>query len=317
MPCSLRCSIGRFGGSCNVRNEPFPIIQITDEMILQDEPMGGKDKFWCQLPDDAAGGGRWLFKQPRQEPEKMEHLAEKIAQELADLIRVPCARTELAQYGDIRGTVSKDVQEADEVLVHGNEIIAGRVMGYDVDRKRRTSDHTFQRIQQAIMQVCKGTCAEVMRQFAGYLILDALVGNTDRHHENWALLRRESKASVTYRLAPSFDHASSLGREMRDERRRRLLEQDQLEAYIEKGQGAIYVADLGEQTLCPMDLVRRLTDANPEWFRSCGVHLDSVTSEKVDGIISRIPDGWISESQKAFVAKLVQITRQLLSNVSK
>ena len=60
--------------------DPFPIIQITDDMIVQDEPMGGKDKFWCQLPPDVSGGGRWLFKQPRQEPEKMEHLAEKIAQ---------------------------------------------------------------------------------------------------------------------------------------------------------------------------------------------------------------------------------------------
>ena len=36
--------------------EPFPIIPLTDDMILQDEPMGSKDKFWCQLPDDVAGG---------------------------------------------------------------------------------------------------------------------------------------------------------------------------------------------------------------------------------------------------------------------
>jgi len=298
------------------QHQPFPVIRITDDMILQDEPMGGKDKFWCQFPTETAGGGRWLFKQPRQEAEKMEHLAEKIAQELADLIHVPCARTELAEYGDIRGTVSKDVQASGEVVVHGNEIIAGRVMGYDVDRKRRTSDHTFERIREAIMQVCKGTCEEVMRQFTGYLVLDALIGNTDRHHENWALLRRESKAGVTYRLAASFDHASSLGREMKDERRRRILDQCQIDVYIAKGQGAIYLADLGEQTLCPMDLVRYLTVSNPELFRSSGVTLDSVTSENVDGILSRIPAGWISEAQRAFVSKLVQVTRQMLSDVT-
>ena len=35
--------------------EPFPIIPITDDLIVQDEPMGSKDKFWCQLPDDVAG----------------------------------------------------------------------------------------------------------------------------------------------------------------------------------------------------------------------------------------------------------------------
>ena len=36
--------------------EAFPIIPITDDLIVQDEPMGSKDKFWCQLPDNAAGG---------------------------------------------------------------------------------------------------------------------------------------------------------------------------------------------------------------------------------------------------------------------
>ena len=35
--------------------EAFPILPITDDLIVQDEPMGSKDKFWCQLPDDAAG----------------------------------------------------------------------------------------------------------------------------------------------------------------------------------------------------------------------------------------------------------------------
>ena len=34
--------------------EAFPILPITDDLIVQDEPMGSKDKFWCQLPDDAA-----------------------------------------------------------------------------------------------------------------------------------------------------------------------------------------------------------------------------------------------------------------------
>ena len=292
--------------------EPFPIIQITDAMILLDEPMGGKDKFWCQLPPEASGGGRWLFKQPRQEPEKMEHLAEKIAQELATLIHVPCARTELAEYGGIRGTISRDVQESGEVLVHGNEIIAGRVMGYDRARTRRTSDHTFERIRQAIMQVCKGTCEEVMRQFAGYLVLDALIGNTDRHHENWALLRRELKRGVTYRLAPSFDHASSLGREMKDERRRLFLRENRLEAYIQKGPGAIYLSELGDQAVCPMELVRRLAVSNPDLFRSWFVAVESVTSENLSGILDRIPVGWISDAQREFVAEFVRKTREIL-----
>jgi hypothetical protein len=62
--------------------DPFTVFQITEEMILQDEPMGSKDKVWCQLPEEL-GNGRWLFKQPRQQEENIEHLAEKIACEIA------------------------------------------------------------------------------------------------------------------------------------------------------------------------------------------------------------------------------------------
>lgn len=228
-------------------------------------------------------------------------------------------KTTSSVYDGIRGTISLDVQESGEVLVHGNEIIAGRVMGYDRARTRRTSDHTFERIRQAIMQVCKGRCEgrceEVMRQFAGYLVLDALIGNTDRHHENWALLRRESKDGVTYRLASSFDHASSLGREMRDERRRLFLRENRLEAYIEKGPGAIYLSELGDQAVCPMELVRRLADSNPDLFRSWFVAVESVTSENLSGILDRIPVGWISDGQRVFVAELVRKTRETLSGM--
>ncbi|WP_437782569.1 hypothetical protein [Sorangium sp. So ce1097] len=48
--------------------------------------------------------------------------------------------------------------------------------------------------------------------FRGYLMLDALVGNTDRHHENRAVLVRTGQAERHAALAPSHDHASNPSR---------------------------------------------------------------------------------------------------------
>jgi hypothetical protein len=42
--------------------------------------------------------------------------------------------------------------------------------------------------------------------FAGYLVFDAWIANTDRHAVNWAMLDREEAR----RLAASFDHGSAL-----------------------------------------------------------------------------------------------------------
>jgi hypothetical protein len=294
--------------------EPFPIAPITDDMILQDEPMGSKDKWWCQLTTEL-GGGRWLFKQPRQQPQNIEHLAEKIAYELARLIQLPCARVELAQFGAVRGSISLDVRAPGEVLVHGNEIIAGHVLGYDLHQKRHTSDHTFERIRKCILQVCTGRCKEDLNQFAGYLAFDALIANTDRHHENWAVLKRQAGSQTENRLAPSFDHASSLGRELRDDRRLFLLRENRIPDYVSKGWGAVYLEALGEHKISPMDLVVRLAPKMPELFESWLKHIGNVTNEGIYSIVEQVPAGWMSSAQQDFAVALICQSRDQLAKI--
>lgn len=50
-------------------------------------------------------------------------------------------------------------------------------------------------------------------QFAGYLCLDVLVGNQDRHHENWGAIRKQKGIA----LAPTFDHSASLARNLKEQ----------------------------------------------------------------------------------------------------
>lgn len=60
--------------------------------------------------------------------------------------------------------------------------------------------------------------------FAGYLLLDALVANQDRHEENWAVLR-PLPGGGPMRLSGSYDHGSSLGFNLQDERRLLIMKQ--------------------------------------------------------------------------------------------
>ena len=73
-------------------------------------------------------------------------------------------------------------------------------------------------------------------------MLDALIGNTDRHHENWGILVRRGRGVLLGEVAPSFDHASSLGRELRDigpgRTRQRMLKEHLIGAYSERARGA-------------------------------------------------------------------------------
>ena len=58
----------------------------------------------------------------------------------------------------------------------------------------------------------------ILGELASYAILDGLIANTDRHHENWMFFYHLERRS--YQLAPSYDHGSSLGRELQDVSRR-------------------------------------------------------------------------------------------------
>ena len=88
------------------------------------------------------------------------------------------------------------------------------------------SKHTLANIWLAIgmlFELFADAARKAKRLVAEYVVLDAQIGNTDRHHENWGVLVDLSEESVRLTVAPSFDHAYSLGRELRDTRRDWLL----------------------------------------------------------------------------------------------
>lgn len=71
--------------------------------------------------------------------------------------------------------------------------------------------------------------------FAGYMLLDALIANRDRHEQNWAVLI-PALTTPQPRLAPSYDHAGGLGYNVTDERRQHhLRSKSALDRWASKG----------------------------------------------------------------------------------
>jgi hypothetical protein len=147
------------------------------------------------------------------------------------------------------------------------------------------------------------------------LLLDALIGNTDRHHENWGLLRSGVGVSANHRLAPSFDHASSLGREMLDERRVRLIKERKIEEYVRSGRGAIYLEELGEGAISPLTLVEKLMPVMSGHFRALLPNLWKVTDKQIDGILATMPEDWMTEPQRDLSRAILRVSRDLLLKI--
>lgn len=303
----------------------FPVLDATNWTRLAPEQMGTKRKFWCRHP----AGYPCLFKFSRSH--SGEHWSEKIVAEIADCLGLPRAEIELATVEGYRGTISRDFTEDRTLgnLVHGNELLLEADPGYPSQgRNFRVAQHTLDRIFTALSQpfigLPYGFVASVELQsardvFVGYLALDALVANTDRHHANWAILEQPSQSGARMAcLAPTFDHASSLGRELTDARRAeklRPLRRDQtIIGYLESdaGRSRIYADEGGSKPLRPLEVFQRARllyfDAAEAWL----ARLEALSGDRVDSILDRIPLETMSDTARSFARRLISLNRDAL-----
>lgn len=198
------------------------ILDVTSWVKRDEEWLGDQEKLWLREP-----GGRslsWLFKPSRvtKMPGRgaaseraftwFDAQSELIAAELAQLIAVPTAKVRMARRSGDLGSISANVVPENGELQSGDVFLAG-IPGLEyvsvVERSKNRTGHHLEAIE-AVLGDKLGPGGDGARDacevFAGYLVLDAWIGNTDRHAENWALISDGSEP----RLAPSFDHGSSL-----------------------------------------------------------------------------------------------------------
>jgi hypothetical protein len=294
----------------------FPILPVDPDSLIGDEQLGSKSKFWF-----AHGGKRWLFKLAREHTG--EDWAEKVASEVAKCVPVEAAYVELAEYRGRRGSASLSFIEENESLVHGNEILAGQIFGYDRQKKLKQSDHTFDNIVAAVRKLVGGGgwYHDVLKEIARYIVLDALICNTDRHHENWGFLttyQTDDAGAVTmqFRMAPSFDHASSLGRELLDERAAEVLAGNGVAAYAKRGHGGIYWEQSDARGANPLELVKMASSKFPDYFREPIAGVAETRVEKLLDIVDQVPTVVISEPSRRFAKALLAYTHGVLSGLS-
>jgi len=233
-------------------NEPIPplfnVIRVNTRIADAMEPLGTKKKFWL----GPTGEKRLLFK--AEERGHGEDWSEKVACELAGLLGLPHVDYDLAfdEALDLPGVVTPNFLADDEALVHGNQMLLALNPTYPVaDNRFKVAQHTIEAIQNVVRLLAPPSdCPNFgpegpssVGAFAGYLLLDAWIANQDRHHENWGAVFRQGKP----RLAPTYDHASCLARNLKDDRRQGLLDNHRIPDFVRKAMSAIQ-ARAGETT---------------------------------------------------------------------
>jgi len=301
----------------------YPIIQLDPAWVKAEETMGTKGKFWVVLPDDKEP---WLFKHTRESDGRYvgEHWAEKIAAEAADLLGVPHALVELAVFSGTPGSVSRRFTELSipgTALAHGNALLEGQVIGYDRYKHHKQSDHTLANILRVIdrMFVEEDDRELALAHMMGYLVLDAMILNTDRHHQNWALIRYTTSSNELrgHRMAPTFDHASSLGRNVTpDQLKAWALRPAQIDRYARAAPGLIYALSTDAKGLNPIELVKLALRVKPDHVRPWLHRLHTLDPGMLEAIVYRVPPDVMSAEQQSFTAALLKHTLSVLQQLA-
>lgn len=276
------------------------------------EPLGTKEKYWTK--DKGL-----LFKIGRENTQ--ENCSEKIACEIAKLIGIPTAEYELAKYRngvEKLGVVSKNFLKKEGVLILINEVLTITTKDYEKEKRYKQKEYTLNKALEIVMGLQRISGAQdMLYNFVGYLVFDCLIGNQDRHHENWGFII----GNKSIQLAPSFDHASGVASKVSDdEAKERLNTNDQnrsVETFCKRARTPFY-NEQGEvlKTLRVVSELCRKPQTKQyslQWIQK----ISQLTEADYQKILDRIPEEYITPNQKHFIKELLAVNTRLLQEVGK
>lgn len=217
-------------------------VDASDWPVDRVEPTGSTEVTWLLEPNTGSTRVKWLHKSVtiHEWGTQGEDWAEAVSTLVAQALGVPCAEVRLCVRGGQLGSLSRSLKEDGYSFNDGGMALeVMRAPGYfrhaegakAIDPTRPDivrPGHTLSNIRQLLSSHAPPRgytgppSGSAFDAFAGFMMLDALVANRDRHEQNWAVLRGEL-LGMTDKLAGSFDHGGSLGYNLQDSKRERLL----------------------------------------------------------------------------------------------
>lgn len=107
-------------------------------------------------------------------------------------------------------------------------------------------------------------------------------------------------------MAPSYDHASSLGRDLLDARRDRLLAESRIGEYVIKGRGAIYWSADETKSPSPLELVWRANREYPELCNPELKRIEALNFSQLEAIVDHIPCTFMLSAAKRFATGFLE-----------
>lgn len=206
-------------------------------------PEGARDKkvVWCPTPPPfpfLSGGFRYLFKESSSRyPEQF--WAEIIAYHIGKMLNVsvPKAFASYDSTGNKCGALIKWFfdEKNGQNYIPGGDFLKAIIPDYD---RKKGTQHNFQSVGALSAYFAKEVRLQDnwLMYWSKVFLFDALIGNSDRHQDNWGLIEvKQSKKRYYARFSPAFDNGTSLGHEILEQHFHKFDNVLYINNYIKKG----------------------------------------------------------------------------------
>lgn len=249
-------------------------------------------------------GNKAFFKYEKYGKRCSEACSEKLSCEIAKVIEYNCAHIELAiDENDKLGIL-------DYVFVNRYEEEHIDAISYiKKNNEIRPKFYTLENIKQCL----DALDTDLFYQFLKIMIFDALIGEQDRHEENWGVTRK----SGTYKISPLYDNGCSLLREFYDEKNAKKYYDGikNFDNYIKRSRTIIYKQDGTKYK--HFELIEELYKKYPVQIKREIENLEKLTDSKIENIVNKIPNNIITEKHKEYIIKYIKIRKEILLDIIK
>ncbi|MFY9477629.1 MAG: HipA domain-containing protein [Aquabacterium sp.] len=225
-----------------VQTSLFDVSGWTQDAEFGVFPQGARAKLAYFAPDNVQvpeirKGRRYLFKRSKKSyPD--QYWGEVVAYRIGCLIGVtvpPAFGALNSETGVCAALIEWFYEDGVESFIHAGDFLQRLRPDFEreVGADHNMADNTKLLSAWAKLDLLKDNWS---KWWAVALAFDALIGNTDRHQDNWGLILATDVASKTRfaRLSPCFDNGTSLGHERFVDRIAGWRDHD-VKRYIEKG----------------------------------------------------------------------------------
>ncbi|MDI9349179.1 MAG: HipA domain-containing protein [Candidatus Symbiobacter sp.] len=152
--------------------------------------------------------------------------------------------------------------------------------------KKTGKQHNFKDMWR-IFSVFLGDKDKWLKEIIEMFCFDALIGNTDRHQENWGIIVtsdiKDSLTKVDIKLSPAFDNGTSLGHEILEDKLKDKMQN--MESYIKKGYHHIRWELSSKDQIGHIEMIAELVRRYPQ-ARQWLVQYLAFSEEKIDATLS-------------------------------